>query len=47
MKKPLLVQLDDADRTKLEAIAANWGVSLGGAVRRLIKEYQNDKTLHH
>jgi hypothetical protein len=40
-KKALLVQLDDIDRKKLEALASKWGVSLSGAIRRLIREFDN------
>jgi hypothetical protein len=37
-KKPLPIQLDALERLKLEALAASWGLSLSGAIRRLIRE---------
>ena len=39
-KKSLPIQLDDTERTKIEHLATNWGVSLSGAIRRLIREYK-------
>ncbi|MGL5061373.1 MAG: hypothetical protein ACRC62_15475 [Microcoleus sp.] len=36
-KKPLLVQLDDGDRARLEELANFWGLSLSAAVRQLIR----------
>ncbi|WP_066379832.1 MULTISPECIES: ribbon-helix-helix protein, CopG family [unclassified Anabaena] len=37
-KKSLPVYLDEVEKEKLEKIAANWGVSLSSAVKRLIRE---------
>lgn len=37
-KKPLPVLLDDKEREILEALAEEWGLSLAGAIRRLIRE---------
>jgi hypothetical protein len=37
-KSRLLVLLDAQERAMLERLAAQWGVSLAGAVRRLIRE---------
>lgn len=36
--KPLVVRLDATERARLEQIAAGWGTTLAGAVRRLIRE---------
>jgi hypothetical protein len=41
-KKPLLIQLDETDREKIERLAALWGLSLAGTMRRLVKEYKED-----
>jgi len=32
------LRLDDAERAKLEMIAAMWGLSLSATIRRLIRE---------
>jgi hypothetical protein len=37
-KRPIPVLLDSYERERLEKLAAQWGVSLAGAVRRLIRE---------
>lgn len=37
-RKPILVRLDEKERTKLEALASVWGVTLAAAIRRLIRE---------
>lgn len=42
-KKALPIQLDETEREKIEALAAEWGISLSGVIRRLIREYKNDK----
>jgi hypothetical protein len=42
-KKALPVQLDETERSKIEALATEWGISLSGVIRRLIREYNNDK----
>ncbi len=42
-KKALPIQLDETEREKIEALAAEWGISLSGVIRRLIREYRNDK----
>lgn len=34
------LRLDDEERTKLEAIATMWGLSLSATIRRLIREKQ-------
>lgn len=41
-RKPLPIYLDDEERERLEALAKKWGVSLSGAVKRLIRESSND-----
>jgi hypothetical protein len=38
----LLVQLQKIDREKIERLSASWGLSLGGTIRRIIKEYKED-----
>ena len=38
IRQPIIVRLDNAERAKLEALAAAWGLSLAGAMRRLIRE---------
>jgi len=40
-KKPLQIQLDDIEREKLESLASRWGLSLAGAIRRLIRESED------
>jgi hypothetical protein len=42
-KKALPIQLDEIEREKIEALAVEWGISLSGVIRRLIREYRNDK----
>jgi len=41
-KKALPVQLDEVERKKLEALASKWGLSLSGAMRRLIREFEDE-----
>lgn len=41
-KKPLLIQLDDIEREKIERLAVVWGLSLAGTIRRLIRERKED-----
>ena len=43
-RKGLLIQLDDAEKASLQAIAEDWGVSLAGAVRRLIRDKKKAST---
>jgi hypothetical protein len=38
MKSSLVIRLTPIERKRLEALAESWGVSLSGAVRRLIRE---------
>jgi hypothetical protein len=38
MKSSLLIRLGESERKRLETLAKKWGVSLAGAVRRLILE---------
>ena len=35
------ISLSDYERKRLERLASNWGVSLAGAVRRLIREAED------
>lgn len=37
-RKAVPVYLDDAEKEKLQKIADSWGVSLSGAIKRLIRE---------
>jgi hypothetical protein len=41
-KKPLLIQLDEIEREKVERLAVVWGLSLAGTIRRLIREQNED-----
>jgi hypothetical protein len=41
-KKTLPIQLDDIEREKIERLAALWGLSLAGTIRRLIREHKED-----
>jgi hypothetical protein len=41
-KKPLLIQLDETDREKIERLSVVWGLSLAGTMRRLVKEYKEN-----
>jgi len=41
-KKPLMIQLDDIEREKIERLGAIWGLSLAGTIRRLIREHKED-----
>jgi len=36
--KSLPVDLDDTEKEKLRQLAIKWGVSLSGAIKKLIKE---------
>lgn len=40
-KKALPVYLDDLEKQKLQKLANEWGISLSGAVKRLIREFSN------
>ena len=42
-RESLPIRLDRQERDKLEKIASDWGVSLAGAVRRLIREYKKEE----
>ena len=42
-KKPLMIQIDDVERMKIELLADKWGSSLSGVIRRLIREYEVKK----
>lgn len=41
-KKPLMIQIEDIERDKIERLATLWGLSLAGTIRRLIREYKED-----
>jgi hypothetical protein len=41
-KKPLMIQLDDIEREKIERLGTVWGLSLAGTIRRLIREHKED-----
>jgi hypothetical protein len=41
-KKPLMIQIEDIEREKIERLAIIWGLSLAGTIRRLIREYKED-----
>lgn len=43
-KKALQIQIDKIEREKLEALASGWGLSLAGAIRRLIREFEDGKS---
>jgi hypothetical protein len=40
-KKSLPAQFDEVERQKIEQLAAKWGISLSGAIRRIVREYQD------
>jgi hypothetical protein len=39
-KKTLPIQLDNAERQKIEQLAIDWGTSLSATIRRIIREYK-------
>lgn len=41
MREPLLIRLDEEERKRLEVLAKRWGLTLAGAMRRLIREYED------
>jgi hypothetical protein len=40
-KKSLPAQFDEVERQKIEQLAVKWGISLSGAIRRIVREYQD------
>jgi hypothetical protein len=43
-KKPLPAQFDEVERQKLERLAAQWGISLSGTIRRIVREHPEPET---
>lgn len=39
-KKSLPIQLDLIERTKVEKLSSEWGISLSAVIRRLVREYK-------
>ena len=42
MGKVSLNQFDQIERQKIEQLAAKWGISLSGTIRRIVREYKED-----